>query len=78
MTLKEHHKNKIPMTIEQALKSSLCTIDRIVYFRYNDVFEAYLNKGNSRNKSYDFAADECGCSRITIIKAVQFCNQTVV
>lgn len=47
------------------------------YVRYNQVFEAYLAKGLSRNKAYDLAADECGTCRITIIKAVKFMNQEI-
>lgn len=77
MKLKDHYEKKVPLTIDQALKGNLCSIERVVYFRYNLVFEAYLNKGNSRNKSYEFAADECGCSKVTIINAVKFCNTVV-
>jgi len=55
----------------------LVCINHITYFRYNLVFEAYLAKGHSRNASYDYAADECGCSRGTIITAVKFVNQEV-
>lgn len=78
MTLKEHHDKKIPITIDQSLRTGLCTIERVVYFRYNQVFEAYRQKGLSKNQSYLFASDECGCSETTIRKAVIFVNQEVL
>jgi len=74
MTLKEHYANG---EIKKYFKVGLVCINHITYFRYNLVFEAYLAKGHSRNASYDYAADECGCSRGTIITAVKFVNQEV-
>lgn len=51
------------------------SINIFTYVRYNQVFEAYLKKGLSRNKSYEYAADECGCSKLTMMNAVKFINQ---
>ena len=72
MTLLEYHDAGI---IKELFKKGIISINHITYFRYYQVFEAYRAKGLSRNKSYDYASDECGCSKRTIIKAVKVVNQ---
>jgi hypothetical protein len=72
MTLLEHHKNG---TIKELFDKGVISINVYTYFRYNEVFQAYLNKGNSRNKSYEFAADECGCSKDTMMRAIRIINK---
>ena len=44
----------------------------VTYYRYYQVYQAYKSKGLSNNKSYQYASDECGCSEVTIRKAVRF------
>lgn len=56
-------------------KIGFVSINIKTYPRYNQVFEAYLSQGYSRNKAYNFAADECGTCRNTIIKAVSLMNR---
>lgn len=72
MTLKEYHDKGI---IKDLFNKGIISINHITYFRYNQVFEAYLAKGLSRNQSYLYASDECGCSSRTIMKAVKLVNQ---
>lgn len=74
MTLKEHY---AAGDIKKFFKVGIVCINHMTYFRYNLVFEAYIAKGYNRNKSYEFAADECGCSKDTIMTAVKFVNQEV-
>lgn len=59
-------------TVRELFKRGWISVNLFTYFRYVEVFNAYLKQGYSRNKSYDFASDECGCSKRTIIKAVKF------
>lgn len=72
MTLKDPVAYKY---FDSFFKIGAISINLMTYPRYNQVFEAYLAQGYSRNKSYDYAADECGASRRTIIKAVSFMNR---
>jgi hypothetical protein len=72
MSVKEHYQKG---TITELFNAGLISINIVTYFRYNEVFEAYLAKGLSRNKAYDLASDECGCSKRTIITAVEFVNR---
>jgi len=74
MTLKDHYASG---EIKKYFKVGIVCINHMTYFRYNQVFEAYLAKGHNRNTSYNLSADECGCSRETIITAVKFVNQVV-
>lgn len=46
-------------------------VNFMTYYRYYEVWQAYLKKGNSKNKSYLLASDECGCSPDTIRRAVR-------
>lgn len=50
-------------------KGAIC-VNFITYFRYYEVYQAYKKQGHSNNKSYTYAADECGCSESTIRRAV--------
>lgn len=72
MSIRKHYENG---TMKEIFKSGGISINVMTYGRYNQVFEAYRAKGLSKNKSYDNAADECGCSRRTIIRAVAFVNR---
>lgn len=67
MTLLEYHKSGV---IKELFNKGLISINHITYFRYYEVYKAYKNKGLSNNKAYQYASDECGCSEITIRKAV--------
>lgn len=68
MTLLDHYKNG---TIKELFDKGVISINVYTYFRYNEVFEAYLKKGYTRNKSYEFTADECGCSKDTVMRAIR-------
>lgn len=72
MTLKEYHQRGI---IKDLFQKGIISINHITYFRYNEVFEAYLKQGYSRNKAYQLTSDECGCSERTIITAVKIVNR---
>jgi hypothetical protein len=72
MTLLEHYKNG---TIKELFDKGVISINVYTYFRYNEVFEAYLMRGYTRNKSYEYTADECGCSKLTIINAIKAINK---
>ncbi len=72
MTLIEYYNNGI---IKDLFNKGFISVNQITYFRYNLVFEAYLKKGMSRNQAYEYASDECGCSKRTIITAVQVVNK---
>lgn len=67
MTLLDHYKNG---TIKELFDKGVISINVYTYFRYYDVYLAYRNKGNSKNKAYLYAADECGCSDRTIRTAI--------
>lgn len=68
MTLLEYYESGI---IKDLYDKGFISINQITYFRYYKVFEAYLSKGMNRNQAYDYASDECGCSKMTIIRAVK-------
>jgi len=68
MTLLEYHKAGV---IKELFKKGIISINHITYFRYYEVYQAYKAKGLSNNKAYQYASDECGCSEITIRKAVR-------
>jgi len=68
MTLLEYHEKGI---IKELFKKGIISINHITYFRYYEVYQAYKSKGLSNNKSYQSASDECGCSEMTIRKAVR-------
>lgn len=72
MKLIDYEKNG---TIRELFNKGVISVNHMTYFRYNRVFEAYLAKGLSRNKSYEYASDECGCSKRTIIIAVKTVNK---
>jgi hypothetical protein len=67
MTLLEYYEKGI---IKDLYNKGIISINHITYFRYYEVFLAYREKGLSKNKSYDYASDECGCSKRTIQTAV--------
>lgn len=56
--------------VKEFFEKGLISINVYTYFRYYDVWKAYKKKGLSNNKSYQFAADECGCTEQTIRNAV--------
>ena len=68
MTLLEYYDNGI---IKDLFKKGIISINHITYFRYYEVWKAYRDKGLSKNKSFDYASDECGCSKRTIQTAVK-------
>ena len=68
MTLLEYHKAGV---IKDLFNKGIISINHITYFRYYEVWIAYKNQGHSNNKSYQFASDECGCSEMTLRKAVR-------
>jgi len=60
-----------PTTIRQLFNNGIISINVYTYFRYYIVFDAYVKKGITRNQAYEYASDECGCSRRTIERAVK-------
>ena len=60
-----------PTTIRELFDKGMFSINLYTYFRYVEVYKAYKKKGLSNNKAYQYASDECGCSEITIRKAVK-------
>jgi len=68
MTALEYHEKGF---IKDLFKKGFISINHITYFRYYEVYQAYKTKGFSNNKSYMYASDECGCSEMTIRKAVK-------
>ncbi len=68
MTLLEYYEKGI---IKDLFDKGAININFITYYRYYQVWQAYIKKGNSKNKSYVFASDECGCSVDTIRRAVR-------
>lgn len=57
--------------IKELYTKGAISVNWMTYFRYYKVWKAYLDQGNSRNKSYELASDECGCSKRTIQTAVK-------
>lgn len=68
MTLIDYFENG---TIKDLYKKGAINVNFITYFRYYKVWKAYKEKGHSNNKSYLFAADECGCSESTVRRAIR-------
>jgi len=68
MTLLEYHDKGI---IKDLFNKGIISINHITYFRYYEVYQAYKKQGLSNNKSYTYTSDECGCSEVTIRKAVK-------
>jgi hypothetical protein len=68
MTLIEHYQKGY---IKELYMKGAINVNFMTYFRYHEVWEAYRAKGNSNNKAYQLASDECGCSEITIRRAVR-------
>ena len=68
MTLLEHYKKGY---IKELFIKGAINVNFMTYFRYNEVFEAHRAKGLSNNKAYEAASDECGCSEVTIRRAVK-------
>ena len=71
MTLLEYYEKGI---LKELFNKGIISVNHYTYIRYFQVWEAYRKQGYSRNKSYDYASDECGCSRMTIIRAVKVVN----
>jgi hypothetical protein len=57
--------------IKELYTKGAISVNFMTYFRYYQVWKAYLDRGNNKNKSYEFAADECGCCKRTIQTAVK-------
>ena len=57
--------------IKELYLKGAVNVNFITYYRYYQVYQAYKKKGLSNNKSYQFAADECGCSETTLRTAVR-------
>lgn len=68
MTLLEYHKAGV---IKDLARRGVVSINQITYFQYYVAWESKVNKGSSKDRAYDDAADECGCSKRTIQKAVK-------
>jgi len=71
MTLLEYFESGI---IKELYLKGAVSVNFVTYHRYYKVYEAYKKKGLSNNKSYQFAADECGVCEMTIRKAVKILN----
>jgi len=72
MRVKDHYNNG---TIQELFKAGFISGGLVTYFRYNEVFDAYLKQGYNRNKAYELTSDECGRSKQTIMKAVKIVNR---
>lgn len=72
MTVKEHYQKG---NIKDLFNAGFISGDLVTYFRYNEVFEAYLKQGYNRNTAYNLTADECGRSKKTIMLAVKVVNR---
>jgi len=69
MTILDYFENG---TMRDLFNKGAISINIFTYHRYYQVYQAYKEKGFSNNKSYTYASYECGCSEITIRKAVKF------
>lgn len=69
MTLLEYYHKGI---VKDFFDKGVISINVYTYFRYYEVYQAYKDKGHSNNKSYEYAADECGACESTIRRAVKF------
>jgi hypothetical protein len=72
MTLIEHYQKGY---IKELYMKGAINVNFMTYFRYFEVWEAYRKKGLSKNKAYLYASDECGCSKITIMRAVKMLQE---
>lgn len=72
MTLLQYYEAGI---IKDLFNKGIISINHITYFRYYEVWMAYRNKGLSKNKAFEYASDECGCSKTTIKTAVSLITQ---
>ena len=72
MTLLQYYEKGI---IKDLFNKGWINVERMTYFRYFQVWEAYRKQGYSKNKSYQFASDECGRCESTIRKAVRIISQ---
>lgn len=64
-------------TVRELFKRGFISINLFTYFRYTEVWESYRKQGFSKNKSYQYASDECGCSESTIRNAVRLLNKSI-
>ena len=57
--------------IKRLMDIGLLSINRAVYFRYYEVYLAYLQT-NNKTESVKLAADECGVAEMTIWRAISY------